>query len=281
MRALDLDAVGAFVLVADLNSFTRAAEAQGTTQSAISLKIQRLERRLGRRLVERTPRLVRLSGDGESFLARARDLLAAHERAVNGDEAVCSLRFGISDHAAGPDLAVLLARINRYDPQMRLDVRIGASREMVVAFDGGELDAVIVRREGERRDGEVLLHDRFGWFAAPTYVHRPGEPLRLGTTSSVCGVRSLAIRALDAEHIPWVEAFVGGGVAALAAAVASGLAVAPLARRVAPPGAVDIGPTVPLPDLPPSEVVLYARISDPRLAGAVRTLAAAFRSFSR
>jgi hypothetical protein len=38
-RPLDLDAVQAFVLVADLNSFTRAAEALDTTQSAVSLKL--------------------------------------------------------------------------------------------------------------------------------------------------------------------------------------------------------------------------------------------------
>ena len=64
MKALDVDAVQAFVLVADLASFTRAAEAAGTTQSAVSLKLKKLEQRLGQRLVERTPRLVRLSGEG-------------------------------------------------------------------------------------------------------------------------------------------------------------------------------------------------------------------------
>ncbi len=40
MKALDIEAVQAFVLVADLKSFTRAAEALDTTQSAISLKIK-------------------------------------------------------------------------------------------------------------------------------------------------------------------------------------------------------------------------------------------------
>jgi len=281
MRPLDLDAVNAFVLVADFRSFTRAAEAQGTTQSAVSLKLKRLEQHLGRRLIERTPRLVRLSAEGAAFLDRARDLLAAHERAVGRDAVVQRLSFGISDHAAGPELAVLLSRVNGYDPDLRLDVRIGASRDILASFDQGELDAVIVRREGDRRDGEMLLRDRFGWFAASTFSLRAGEPLRLATLSAACGVRALAVRALDAARIPWVEAFVGGGVAAVAAAVISGLAVAPLARRVAPAGAVDIGPTVPLPQLPASEVVLHSHVSDARLAGALRVLAAAFRSANR
>ena len=56
MKALDIEAVQAFVLVADLNSFTRAAEAMDTTQSAVSLKIKRLEDGLGRRLLWSEPR---------------------------------------------------------------------------------------------------------------------------------------------------------------------------------------------------------------------------------
>lgn len=60
MKALDIEAVQAFVRVADLKSFTRAAEAMDSAQSAVSLKIKRLEEVLGRRLLERTPRSVRL-----------------------------------------------------------------------------------------------------------------------------------------------------------------------------------------------------------------------------
>ena len=50
MKVLDLDAVRAFVLVADLHSFTRAADALDTTQSAVSLKLKRLEAHLGKQL---------------------------------------------------------------------------------------------------------------------------------------------------------------------------------------------------------------------------------------
>jgi DNA-binding transcriptional LysR family regulator len=278
MRALDLDTVQAFVLVADLASFTRAAEASGTTQSAVSLKLKKLEQRLGRRLIERTPRLVRLSGDGAAFLDRARDLLAAHERAVGGEAAHRRLSIGISEHAAGPELAPLIARINAYDASLRLDVRIGFSRALLDDFDNGAIEAVLVRREAGRRDGEKLLQDRFGWFASPSFRHRAGEPLRLATLAPPCGVHALASRALDSAKIKWVEAFVGGGIAAVAAAVTAGLGVAPLAARLAPAGSVDIGTSAGLPKLPRSDVMLHSRVSDPQLAGAVRTLAAAFKS---
>ncbi|MFD0935088.1 LysR family transcriptional regulator, partial [Methylobacterium trifolii] len=72
-RAIDPDTVQAFVLVADLGSFTRAAEALDTSQAAVSLKLKRLEDRLGCRLLDRTPRHVRLSPRGEAFLPAARD----------------------------------------------------------------------------------------------------------------------------------------------------------------------------------------------------------------
>ena len=82
MKGLDVEAVQAFVLAADLKSFTRAAEVLDTTQSAVSLKIKRLEAGLGRRLLERTPRQVQLSPDGSAFLGAARSLIAAHQDAL-------------------------------------------------------------------------------------------------------------------------------------------------------------------------------------------------------
>src|ERR1700747_3104705 len=99
MAILDVEAVQAFLMVADLQSFTRAAEALDTSQAAISVKLKRLEERLGERLIERTPRLVRLSARGAAFLGAAREFIAAHERAVAGlSSTPLRLSLGISDH---------------------------------------------------------------------------------------------------------------------------------------------------------------------------------------
>ena len=279
--ALDIDAVRAFTLVADLASFTRAAQTVGMTQSAISLKLKRLEDRLGHKLVERTPRSVRLTEHGTTFLARARDLLAAHDRALHpGESQTRRLTIGFSDHVAGPDLTPLIARIAGFDSALRLDVRIGLSGDLVDAFEAGKLDAVVVRRERHRRGGETLVEDAFGWFAAPGFRQRPGEPLRLAMLAAPCGVRNHAIRTLDKAKVDWVEAFTGGGVTAITAAVEAGLAVAPLADRIAPPGLMDIGPSLKLPSLGKSSVVLYARTVDARANALLRALAAVFRGRS-
>ena len=278
MAILDISTVQAFLLVAELQSFTRAAEALGTTQAAVSMKLQRLEATLGKRLVERSPRAVRLTAEGASFLDHARALMQAHDRALSGERpARLQLSLGISDHAAGPELVPLLARLHAVAPQLALSVAIGFSRQLLDAYDAGELDAVIVRQEGSRRGGEKLAEDEFGWFASPALQWRRGERLPLATLAPPCGVRALAIRALDRAGIAWNEAFVGGGVAAVSAAALAGLAVAPLARRVAPAGMVDIGPPQGLPKLGSSKVMLHSKVSDAGKLAALRTLAATFR----
>lgn len=276
--ALDIDCVRAFSLIAELKSFTRAAQAVGMTQSAISLKLKRLEARLAARLVERTPRSVRLTTAGVSFLERGRELLAAHDRALASDKAAdLRLTIGISDHVAGPEVAELLKRLNAVDPGLRLDVRIDLSGTLLDRFESGKLDAVIVRREKHRRGGEILFDDETGWFATPAFRHTPGTALRLAMLAAPCGVRAHAIQALDKAKIEWAEAFTGGGVTAIAAAVLSDLAVAPLARRIAPPGTIDVGEVLHLPPLGRSKVVLHSRVSDARALAALRILAATFR----
>ncbi|MGT2508969.1 LysR family transcriptional regulator [Cupriavidus basilensis] len=281
-RPLDLDAVQAFIRIADLGSFTRAAEAMRTTQAAVSLKLQRLEERLGCRLVERTPRYVELSAQGVAFLEHARELLEVHDRALAGFAGVRQrLVIGISDHVAGPELPALIARMNAQNPQLLIEIRIGSSGDLLQSFDRRELDAVIVRLHVGRSDGEILTHEKFGWFAAPGWEHRAGEPLPLATLAEPCGVRAMAGQLLDAAGVRWTEVFVGGGVAAVAAAVVAGLGVAALAPRMVPLGAVDVGPKLGLPELPRLPVLLHSRVNDGRPRDALAALSAAFRSAVR
>jgi DNA-binding transcriptional LysR family regulator len=279
---LDLDAVRAFVRIAELESFTRAAEATGTTQAAVSLKLKRLEDRLGCRLFERTPRYVQLSARGAAFLDHARDLLEAHDRALasltRGRQRIA---IGISDHMAGPELPALIARMNAQDPQLVIEIRIGSSGDLLQSFDRRELDTVIVRLHAERNDGELITEEQFGWFAAPSWQHRADEPLPIATMAEPCGVRALAGQLLDAAGMPWTEIFVGGGVTAVAAAVMAGLGVAALSPRMVPFGAVDVGPRLGLPALPRLPVILHTRVRDGQPRAALAALSAAFKSAVR
>ncbi|WP_295563545.1 LysR family transcriptional regulator [uncultured Sphingomonas sp.] len=277
VATLEVDAVRAFLAVADHASFTRAAEALGTTQGAVSVKLKRLEDRIGLRLIERTPRQVRLSAQGEIFIQSAREFLAAHERAVAGLTASRRrFRLGIAGHVMGPEMPSLLARLKSQDPALTIEVLLDNSRVLLDGFEGGALDAVIIRSDDDRRDGEILGPEHFGWFASPTFEHHPGEPLQLAATSPCCAVRDVAVRSLDRASIAWEEVFTGG-TTAIAAALSAGLAVAAFPRRLAPADTLDIGEALGLPPLPSLSIVLHSSLSDPRTKDTLRAITAAFR----
>ena len=283
MTSLDVDAVRTFVMVADLQSFTRAAAALGSTQATISVKLRRLEEKLGARLIERTPRRVSLSAKGAVFLPSARDFLAAHERAMaEFAEAPCRLALGFVDHVAGPELSVLIAQLHAHDPSLTLSLRIDTSTILKEAFDRGELDAIIVHREGDSRPGRTLSRNHYGWFATPSFEWQRGTPLRLALLSTICSCpdRVREVETLDKAGIAWEEAFVGGGGAAVNIAVSAGFAISALAQRVVPPGLVEVSRKLGLPPLDPSEVVLHSHTLAPRAREALHVLATAFREYN-
>lgn len=72
---MDLSELRVFCRVAELASFTRAAEELGLAKGRVSTLVQALEAEVGGRLLQRTTRSVRLTPDGEAFLARCRELL--------------------------------------------------------------------------------------------------------------------------------------------------------------------------------------------------------------
>ncbi|WP_313901572.1 hypothetical protein [Methylobacterium sp. J-076] len=125
----------------------------------------------------------------------------------------------------------------------------------------------------------MLAVERLGWYAAPGFgwAREAGRPLPLATLAGPCQVRSAAEIVLDAACLPWREVFVGGGVAAVGAAVAAGIAVAALAPGTAPAGTVESGQRLGLPELPLTRVVLHARALRGAAAEALRALSAAYR----
>lgn len=279
---LDLESVRLFVLAADLGNLTRAAEAANTAQPVVSQRIKALEGRLGRRLLDRSPRFVRPTADGEIFLARARDLLAAHDAALGfGREPAVHFAIGASDHALGASLGRLLGPVrDALPPQATLEVRVGLSQEIRALFEAGALDAAVVRREAGGGEGELLGEDPLGWRAASSFRLKPGEPAPLATLGAPCGVRAAAVRALETAGFAWREAFVAGSCAALVAGAAAGFGVAPMGRAGSD-GAPDRGPELGLPPLGASPVALLARARSPQAGAAIRALAAGARAILR
>jgi DNA-binding transcriptional LysR family regulator len=275
---IDLADVQAFLAIAEQRNFTRAAEILGTTQPLVSARLKRLETATGRRLVERHPRMVRLSAEGEAFLPAARDLMAAHARALGQpDTGQSRLRIGISEHVVGRGLPDMIAILGMSSPQLRLEVQLGLSAALIGEFDAGVLDAVIIRSDSSRREGEFLRQDIFGWYASPEWTWRADAPLPLVTLSQECNIRAVAAKALDNAGIAHADSFLGGGVSAVCAAITAGLGVAPLAARVAPLRTLEVGARLGLPPLPTSRVMLHSNTQDQAALSALRRLAALLR----
>jgi DNA-binding transcriptional LysR family regulator len=68
---IDIDGIQAFVLVAELGGFHQAAEKLHISQTALSRRVQKLERYLGLKLLDRTTRSVALTSVGRDFFPRA------------------------------------------------------------------------------------------------------------------------------------------------------------------------------------------------------------------
>lgn len=157
-----------------------------------------------------------------------------------------------------------------------LELRLGFSQEMRAQYDTGELDAVVIRREGGGHEGEVLGRDPLGWRGLVSDVLSADQPVPLVTLGVPCGVRAAAVRALDRASRPWREAFIGGGCAALVAAVQAGLGIAPMGAAAA--GRLpDVGDQHGLPPPPDSEIVLLGRARSTEAARAIQAVARCLR----
>src|SRR5574343_2070169 len=78
-RKIDFDGIQAFVTVAELGAFNKAADKLSLTQAALTRRIQKLESYLGLRLIDRTTRHMALTTVGKELLPKARSLV--HEMA--------------------------------------------------------------------------------------------------------------------------------------------------------------------------------------------------------
>jgi DNA-binding transcriptional LysR family regulator len=278
---LELDWLRAFVTVADARNFTAAGEAVGATQSAVSIRISKLEQRLGQRLMERNARHVSLTRFGVTFLPDARRVLELHDdaavRAI-GSARGRSFELGVSDYTAGDLLPQILGPLRELPDGRRLSVVVGRSFDLADAFASGRYDAVIGRADDFGGEGETIIDDRLAWMAARSFKWTPDQPLPLVLLSAPCAIRDAALTALTRHGVSWREAFVGTGVAAVQAAVSAGFGMACLETRALPPDCVTRGAWLKrLPALPSTRVVIRARSGTQADAKIVQTIAAALK----
>ncbi|HYI53748.1 MAG TPA: LysR substrate-binding domain-containing protein [Microlunatus sp.] len=145
-----LDQLRGFVAVAEELHFGRAAERLRMTQPPLSRQIQKLERSVGVRLLDRDNRSVELTVAGTAFLTEARRLLGQAEGALDHVRrihagSVGTVRIGFTATAAFGVLPSLLNRIAAAHPEIDLDLYEMVTREQVDGLLGGDLDLGLAR----------------------------------------------------------------------------------------------------------------------------------------
>jgi DNA-binding transcriptional LysR family regulator len=177
-----IDAMQAFVAVADLRGFAPAARKLGQSPSNVTRLIAALEDRLGARLLQRTTRQVALTDVGARYLERARRILADVEEAEGAAEGertrpsgrlVVSAPVGFGRLHVSPVMSAYLMRYGEVAGELRLSDRV-----INLVEDGVDLavrighlpDSTLVARQvGEMR--RIVV-------ASPAYLKSHGEPKR-------------------------------------------------------------------------------------------------------
>ena len=195
-----IDAMQAFVAVADLQGFAPAARKLGLSPSGVTRLIAALEQRLGARLLQRTTRSVTLTDIGTRYLERARRILADVEEAEGSaqDERtrpsgrlVVSAPVGFGRLHVSP---VMSAYLKRY-PEVSAELRL-ADRMVNLVEDGIDLavrighladSSVVARHVGEMR--RIVV-------ASSAYLQQRGEP---DTPEAVASHETIQFGAMTAS----------------------------------------------------------------------------------
>lgn len=180
-KASPSDEIAIFVRVVERGSFVAVAKETGLTPSGVSKVVSRLEDRLGVRLLQRTTRHLAVTPEGETLLARGREILSAIEAMeaqitttrgkprglvrLNAGTAYakhCLLPSLSGFHARYPDIEVELSIDDR-----RVDI---IAQQIDVAVRTGPLDELEPRRSQTRRSGSHHLCQPCV-FEAPRQTH--------------------------------------------------------------------------------------------------------------
>lgn len=241
--------IATFVEVAQHASFTRAAERLGTSKSNVGKAVQRLESRLGTRLLQRTTRAVRLTEDGEIYLEAARsalDGLSEAETALSArrDEPVGRVRLDIPI-GFGRLLMPTLQHVRRQHPKVTVELNL-SDRQSDPVKDGWD---IVVRAGMLPAEGEMTVRKlcdvRLALYASPGYLDQRAP---ITSVDDFSGHEAIIFRAGSGKTRQWTvtdgtrvfdtappaSVITGDGRAFIEAAIA-GMGIAQIFDRVAAP----------------------------------------------
>ena len=221
---LPTELLRSFAAIVDAGSMLKATERVFVTQSALSLQMKRLEDLVQTPLFQREGRKLALTPAGQSLLAHARAILDANDRAVlalSGDALIGPARIGFAEDFAETLLSGVLARFSELHPQTQVQVRVGSSVELLEAMQADQLDVLLCLGSGD--DPAAIRTEPMRWVGNPDLVRQ--EVLPLAVLERRCRFRTAALAALEKAGRPYRIVVETPSLAALRAAVESGIGV--------------------------------------------------------
>ncbi|NVD39873.1 LysR family transcriptional regulator [Ensifer sp. HO-A22] len=277
MQMLDPDLLRTFLAFAESGSLAHAATVVGRTPSAVTAQMQRLETVIGEALLAPSGRGRVLTSAGEDVVVQARKILDAHRDAwlsLKGARTDGRVSLGCTQDFADSTLPMLLQQFARAHPRVRLDLRVGRSRELVSQYDQGAVDVMIVMRQSGAVDEAAVLSEPMVWLCASPDVMPVDEHLPLAVLDPPCGFRSAAIDALEVSDRPYRIAATSPSLSGLRAAVRAGIAVTARTTRFVGDGVAIAPERLALPALPDAEFSLRLKRNAEKAAATLADLLA-------
>jgi DNA-binding transcriptional LysR family regulator len=235
-RRLDIDALRALRAIRQHGGTTRAAEALGLTQSAVSHKIKRLETSLDCDLLSRRPGAPTFTPVGEELLAYADRILGLHDEALlslTKTDLAGRILLGLTEDTTCSDLSRILGRFRRLHPLVAVRTKVRMSLVLRAMLDRGELDAAIVQvfAHEVRPTDVVLFREGLHWVKAPDLPLPAEGAIPFLSFDDDCFYRCWALDVGQDEGAQLETVFECSSAAGIVAAVNAGLGVALLSGR--------------------------------------------------
>ena len=147
---MDTRQLAAFCAVVERKSFSQAAERLGVTQPAVSLQVRSLEKRLGRKLLDRSGRRVEPTEAGAALYRSAQRMLQLEEQlvdelqAADGGDLGGTLHVGASTGPGSTVVPVLLCEFQRANPTVAVSLSISDTQSVVERVAERELELGVV-----------------------------------------------------------------------------------------------------------------------------------------
>ena len=147
---MDTRQLAAFCAVVERKSFSQAAERLGVTQPAVSLQVRSLEKRLGRKLLDRSGRRVEPTEAGAALYRSAQRMLQLEEQlvdelqAADGGELGGTLHVGSSTGPGSTVVPVLLCEFQRANPDVTVSLSISDTQSVVERVAEREIELGVV-----------------------------------------------------------------------------------------------------------------------------------------